>query len=75
MSTEQACPQCGGTGTITVPSIQDKIAVHLMNSPGFGLQLMPPEVAELAQALGLVPADLCVCDGKPPHVHIPDAPP
>jgi hypothetical protein len=51
----EPCPTCGGDGTITVPSIETKIAYHLMNSPGMGLGLKPAEVAELGQALNLTP--------------------
>ena len=63
-----ACPPCEGTGTVKhqcaacggsgeVTSIETKIAVHLMEAPAYGLQLVPWEVHELGQALGLLPAE------------------
>jgi hypothetical protein len=74
------CPVCEGTGEVMVPSVTDKIAYHLMHAPDNGLGLMPAEVAELGQALGLTPApepyppaDTCYCGNGHPHVHL-DAP-
>jgi hypothetical protein len=55
MTLRQTCTSCDGTGFVDVPTIQDKIAMHLMNAPDNGLALFPAEVHELGHALGLLP--------------------
>jgi hypothetical protein len=52
---EEPCQVCGGTGKITVPSIETKVAYHLMSNPHAGLALAPEEVAELGRVLELTP--------------------
>jgi hypothetical protein len=52
---EEPCKACEGTGKITVPSIETKIAYHLMTNPAAGLALAPAEVAELGRVLELTP--------------------
>jgi hypothetical protein len=54
---DEPCQICQGTGRITIPSIETKIAYHLMTNPDAGLALAPAEVAELGRALELTPAD------------------
>lgn len=54
---EEPCQACEGTGKIIIPSIQSKVAFHLMTHPDMGLQLVPDEVKELGAALGLVPKE------------------
>lgn len=72
-----ACVPCNGTGSFTSkcgackgsgesPPIETKVAVHLMNSPEFGLQLAPWEVAELGLALGLTPPPVQEADDAGP---------
>jgi hypothetical protein len=55
VSTRQTCQTCGGSGFVEIPTIEDKIARHLMEAPAGGLALFPSEVHELGHALGLLP--------------------
>jgi hypothetical protein len=51
VATEEPCETCHGTGKISVPSIQDKIAFHLITVPESALMLTPEEVKEVGAVL------------------------